>query len=352
MIGIIGGAGFIGRALARELRNAGCAVRVVDLQPSADGQVEVIRADVRDRAALTRALAGCGIVYNLAAEHRDDVRPTSLYQEVNVDGAENTCAAAEVHGIERIVFASSVAIYGASERELDEDAPPRPFNDYGRTKLEAEQVFEAWARRAPGRSLCIVRPTVVFGPGNRGNVYQLLGQIARGRSVIIGDGRNRKSMAYVDNVAAFLAHVRDRGPGIHAYNYVDKPDFDMNQLVALATEALGRDPRASRRIPYPLGLAAGLAADLVAAATGRSLPVSAVRIRKFCANTQFANRRALATGFVPRVALGDALRATIRHEFGTPEPSPAPPGPARSPDRAGSERPAKMIEKAVPIRSR
>ena len=64
-----------------------------------------------------------------------------------------------------------------------------------------------------------------------------LDQIARGRSVIVGDGRNRKSMAYVDNVAAFLAHVRDRGPGLHAYNYVDKPDLDMNRLIALATRA-------------------------------------------------------------------------------------------------------------------
>lgn len=352
MIGIIGGAGFIGRVLVSELRNAGGEVRIIDLQPPAAGRGEFVRADVRDRAALTPALAGCEIVYNLAAVHRDDVRPVSLYQEVNVGGAENTCAAAEAHGIERIVFASSVAIYGASERELDEDAPPRPFNEYGRTKLEAETVFEAWVRRAPGRSLSVVRPTVVFGPGNRGNVYQLLDQIARGRSVIIGDGRNRKSMAYVDNVAAFLAHVRDRGPGIHAYNYVDKPDLDMNRLIALATETLGRDPRASWRIPYPLGLAAGLAADLVAAATGRSLPVSAVRVRKFCANTQFANRRALATGFVPRVPLEDALRTTIRHEFGAPEPTAAPPGASRSRDRAGVGTPDELTEKAVPIRSR
>lgn len=313
-IGVIGGSGFIGRALATRLSDAGHPVRIVDRAGAAVPGAEVVRADVRERAALVDALAGCAMLYNLAAEHRDDVRPRSLYDEVNTGGAANTVAAAEAHGIERIVFASSVAIYGDAEDELDENAPPRPFNDYGRTKLEAERVFRAWAEGAAGRSLTIVRPTVVFGPGNRGNVYELLAQIARGRGLVIGSGRNRKSMAYVKNVADFLGHVREQGPGVHVYNYADKPDLDMNRLVELVQAAFGR-PRQVRRIPYALGLAAGYGCDLAAAVTRRRLPVSAVRVRKYCANTRFANRRALETGFVPRHSLEDALLETIRHEF-------------------------------------
>jgi GlcNAc-P-P-Und epimerase len=319
VIGVIGGSGFIGSALVRALRQAGHEVRIIDRAPSRAYPDAWIEADVRDGDALLQACRGCDVLYNLAAEHRDDVRPLELYHQVNVVGAQHTCEVAEQLGIERLIFTSTVAVYGMQEGEADETAATRPFNEYGRTKLEAEQVFRSWAERRAGRSLTIVRPTVVFGPDNRGNVYTLLEQIARGRSVVVGDGRNRKSMAYVENVAAVLVHALTFGPGVHVFNYADKPDLDMNELTQLAGAALGNGRARTVRVPYVLGIAAGMVADLAARLTGRSFPVSAIRVRKYRANTQFANARLLATGFVPPHDLRDALIATIRHEFGSPE---------------------------------
>jgi nucleoside-diphosphate-sugar epimerase len=325
VIGVIGGSGFIGSALVRALRHARPAVRVIDSAPSRAYPDAWIEADVRDRDALHQACRGCDVLYNLAAEHRDDVRPLELYRQVNVGGAQHTCDIAEQLGIERLIFTSTVAVYGMQEGEADETAATRPFNEYGRTKLEAEQVFRAWAERGAGRSLTIVRPTVVFGPDNRGNVYTLLEQIARGRAVVVGDGRNRKSMAYVGNVAGVLVHALTFGPGVHVFNYADKPDLDMNELTELARAALGQHRARTLRIPYVVGVGAGIISDLAARLTGRSFPVSAIRVRKYRANTQFANARVLATGFVPPHDLRDALVATIRHEFGAPEERPSPP---------------------------
>jgi GlcNAc-P-P-Und epimerase len=319
MIGVIGGSGFIGTVLVRALQQAGHVVRIIDRAPSQAYPDAWIEADVRDRDALLHACGGCDVLYNLAAEHRDDVRPIELYRQVNVAGAQNTCEVAKQLGIEKLIFTSTVAVYGLHEGEVDETAATRPFNEYGRTKLEAEQVFQAWAERGAGRSLTIVRPTVVFGPDNRGNVYTLLEQIARGRAAVIGDGRNRKSIAYVENVAGVLVHALSFGTGVHIFNYADKPDLDMNELTALARAALGDQRAHILRIPYVLGVGAGAISDLAARLTGRRFPVSAVRIRKYRANTQFANARVLATGFVPRHDLRDALFATIRHEFGSPE---------------------------------
>jgi nucleoside-diphosphate-sugar epimerase len=259
-------------------------------------------------------------VYNLAAEHRDNVRPVDRYHQVNVIGAHHTCDAAERLHIERLVFTSTVAVYGLPENEVDETAPVRPFNDYSRTKLAAEQVFRAWAERAPGRSLTIVRPTVVFGPGSRGNVHLLLEQIARGRSLVIGDGRNRKSMAYVGNLAEFLVHALGFGPGVHLYNYVDKPDLDMNGLVALANQTLGRGRLL--RIPYGLAMAAGAVSDWLGRVTGQQLPISRIRVKKYAAETRFAAERIAGTGFTPRDSLYDALVATIRHEFANEDCAP------------------------------
>jgi nucleoside-diphosphate-sugar epimerase len=324
VIGVIGGSGFIGSALVLALKRSGHEFCIIDRAPSQAYPDAWIEADVRDREGLSRAVAGCTIIYNLAAEHRDDVQPASLYHETNVAGAEHVCATAEAHGIEGIIFTSTVAVYGASASELDEAAPLRSFNEYGRSKLQAEGVYRAWAARGSGRSLTIVRPTVVFGPDNRGNVYTLLAQIARGRSVVIGDGRNRKSMAYVENVAELLVHALSFGPGVHVYNYADKPDLDMNELTALAAATLGDDRARRIRIPYLLGLGAGFAFDLAGRLTGWRFPVSAVRVRKYRANTQFSNARVLATGFVPRHDLRHALIATIHHEFGS-RPAGAPP---------------------------
>lgn len=315
MIAVIGGSGFIGTALARVLSAEGHAVRIIDTKPSEAFPHAWVQADVRDPKALETALEGAKVIYNLAAEHRDDVRPRSLYHDVNVGGAAHTVEAAEAHGIRRIVFTSTVAVYGAAEHELDETAPMRPFNEYGRTKLKAEQIYREWAARGADRCLTIVRPTVIFGPGNRGNVYTLLAQFARRRAAVIGSGRNRKSMAYVENMADFLAFSLKFGPGVEIYNYADKPDMDMNELATLAHQTLRPEGARPVRIPYALASVVGRGFDLVAALTGMTFPVSAVRIRKYCANTQFADARVRASGFKPKHSLRDALLRTMHEEF-------------------------------------
>ena len=205
---------------------------------------------------------------------------------------------------------------GFAAPDTTEEQDPAPFNAYGRTKLLAEEVQREWHAEAPEhRSLVIVRPTVVFGEGNRGNVYQLVRQIAARRFVMVGSGRNRKSMAYVGNVSAFLAKVMGLGAGTHLFNYVDKPDLSTAELVETVLQTLGRPPRIGWRIPYAVGYVGGAACDLVAAVSGRTLPVSAIRIRKFCSTTTFSADLAHSIGFHAPLGVRQALVRTIRHEL-------------------------------------
>jgi GlcNAc-P-P-Und epimerase len=99
---------------------------------------------VRSIEALRNAVPEGGVLINLAAEHRDDVRPKSLYDEVNVDGARNLCQVAREKGIQHIIFTSSVAVYGFAPAGTDESGEINYFNDYGRTKWLAEGVFKEW----------------------------------------------------------------------------------------------------------------------------------------------------------------------------------------------------------------
>ena len=314
MIDLIGGSGFIGTRLASRLESKGSHFAIIDKAPSVRFPARYRFADVRDVESL-RANLGGGPIINLAAEHRDDVRPVSLYRDVNVTGAANICRVASEKGVNTIIFTSTVAVYGFAAPGTDETGMIAPFNEYGHSKYEAEEIFRRWQQEdANSRTLVIVRPTVVFGERNRGNVYNLLKQMASGHFVMVGKGRNAKSMAYVENVSAFLEHALSFGPGIAVYNYVDKPDFDMNTLIRTVKGELGIAGRERIRIPYAAGMTIGYLSDFAALLTGRSFPVSSVRVRKFCATTQF-NSGVAETGFVASVPLADGLKKTVQYEF-------------------------------------
>lgn len=315
---VTGGSGFIGTRLVTDLLAEGHAVYIFDKVLSEKYPSICTVADVRDREALAKALEGIDVVYHLAAEHRDDVRPISLYYDVNVRGAENLVAACEANRVPQMVFTSSVAIYGLKAGEPTEESPADPFNDYSRSKFQAEGVFRQWFLRDPARSLVMVRPVAIFGEKNRGNIYNLLHQIHSGRFMMVGDGSNRKSIGYVGNIAKFLTFVRSCTDGCHIFNYADKPDLTTQELVDIALKAFNGARNRQRpllRIPYLAGLMGGYAFDIISRLSGRTLPISSIRIKKFTAQTTVSSEKMRRAGFVPAFSLTQALQRTIASEF-------------------------------------
>ena len=312
-VAIIGGAGFVGSRLAARLNRGNVCHKRYDIDLSCKSDKSTY-LDVENVVTLDQ-LTNVSTVINLAAVHRDDIRPLSRYDDVNVQGAVNVCEAARKHGINKIIFTSSVAIYGFAPADSDESGDPNYFNDYGRTKYLAEQVYKEWqAEDSESRTLVIVRPTVIFGEGNRGNVYNLLRQIAARRFVMFGDGKNKKSMAYVENVVAFIEYSLSFEPGLHIYNYIDKPDFDMNTLISGTRKTLSGKTNVGLRLPRSVGIALGYVADLVAMIIRKPLSVSSIRVKKFMGTTQFSSSVS-DTGFVPPVSLEEGLARTLRYEF-------------------------------------
>ena len=316
VVDVIGGSGFIGSRLVRRLlANEKISVRITDKSPSKLYPGLVKLGDVRSIDQLRDSISNHSVIVNLAAEHRDDVRPLSLYTDVNVDGAKNICTVASEKKVKTIIFTSSVAVYGFAPIGTDESGEIAPFNDYGRTKYQAEQIFKSWQAEVPEeRTLVIIRPTVVFGEQNRGNVFNLLRQIASGKFVMVGHGENRKSMAYVENVAAFIEYAMSFKPGVHLYNYVDKPDYTMNSLVANVNRILDRSEKIRLKLPFAVGFLIGKCFDLVAMLSGKRFSISSIRVKKFCTNSVY--KTAIdKTGFVQPVTLEKAIMQTVRHEF-------------------------------------
>ena len=132
---------------------------------------------------------------------------------------------------------------------------------------------------------------------------------------MVGKGDNVKSMAYVGNIVAFVKFmIENVGSGYNVFNYVDKPDLTMNELVPLVGKVLGKKIP-SVHFPYWMGMAGGRCFDVLAAITGRKLPVSSVRVKKFCSTTQFDSSKAMSSGFVPQYTLAEGLSRTLEFEF-------------------------------------
>ena len=317
-ITVIGGSGFIGTYFCEQLANNHIPFEIIDLRSSQRFPEKSKFGDIRDIESLRQTITG-DVIVHLAALHSDNVRDPQDYQRTNVDGTANIAQVCAEKNIRKIIFTSTVAVYGFAEADADETAPINPFNNYGHTKFAAEEILRSWQEKG-NRALIILRPTAVFGEGNRGNVYNLFKQIALGRFVMIGKGHNQKSIAYIGNFVAFLYQCLATKQDYALYNYVDTPNLDMNTLVRQVNYQLFGQEGGELRLPYWLGMVLGYLADFWSKLSRRKLLISSIRIKKFCSTSTFATSKSELDGFVQPYELEDGIKRTIHQEFINPDP--------------------------------
>jgi nucleoside-diphosphate-sugar epimerase len=310
---VIGGSGFIGTALIRELIALGFDVKNFDKKRNDEFKEITLVGDIMNLSALNEAVQGVDVLFHLAAEHRDDITPVSLYYDVNVQGARNIINAAEMNNVKKIIFTSTVAVYGLNKHDPDENSLLEPFNEYSKSKLQAEEVFIEWDKNGEERSLIIVRPAVIIGEGNKGNIYTLIKLIANNKFVMVGDGKNKKSMGYIGNIVKFLIKIIDLPEGVHIFNYADKPDMTTKELVELIKGELRLNSRPIIRLPYKIGVLGGYAFDILARITGKKYPISSIRIKKFCSTTTVSTKALERIGFIPPYSLKEGLKRMIKN---------------------------------------
>lgn len=311
MITVVGGSGFVGSRLISKLEKSVCDN--IDKKSSKFFDSITTICDIRffDKIFINKKTK---TVILLAAEHRDDVKDISLYYSVNVDGTKNVLRKMDEVGIKNLIFTSSVAIYGLNKNSPNESSVSDPFNHYGKSKLQAEKAIINWFNKNPkDKSVTIIRPTVIFGERNRGNVYKLLRNIYNGRVFVIGNGKNKKSMAYVENVVDFICFITKSQEGLNIYNYADKPDLSMNELVS-TTRKLTNQKNKIIHIPLFISLFIGYIFDSLSFLFNKKLLISSVRIKKFAASTTFDSSKSLSI-FEPKFTLNEGLKKTLKYEF-------------------------------------
>lgn len=122
-------------------------------------------------------------------------------------------------------------------------------------------------------------------------------------------------MAYVGNIVAFIKFlIENKAIGYNVYNYIDKPDFTMNELVGHVSKVLNKHiPMV--HLPYWLGMMGGYGFDLLAFFSRKKITISSVRVKKFCATTQFDASKVQTTEFRAPYSLGEGLARTLEFEF-------------------------------------
>ena len=175
-----------------ESRFAPCLVQVLK-----SPRLQFRKVDIRQHIPEDLAEGGVDLVANFAAIHREPGHEAWEYFETNLLGAENVCKFAETAGVRRLLFMSSISPYGISEKERDESSLPVPSTPYGASKLAAEKIHLAWQRGGTDRRILIVRPGVIFGAGEGGNVTRMIRFLRKGMFVYLGNKHVRKAGVFV-----------------------------------------------------------------------------------------------------------------------------------------------------------
>ncbi|MHB1487379.1 MAG: NAD-dependent epimerase/dehydratase family protein [Acidimicrobiales bacterium] len=310
---LFGGAGFIGRHLAHALRESGWRVVIADIcdndQPASGlGTARVIPCDVRLPIELTLPSTP-DLVVNLAAVHRTPGHPAHEYYDTNVSGALNITGWCQKMGVSRLIFTSSISVYGAGEHLKQETTPTCPNSNYGRSKLLAEQIHERWLDRPGARQLIIARPAVVFGPGENGNFTRLASALSRRRFAYPGRTDTIKSCGHVQDLVRALIFGLDSGQRLYRFNYCYPDRYSISQICQAFHDVAG--------FPLPRLIPMAPVTRALHATPGlRSLrPVSDLlaRASKLTASTNVAPMALMESGFQWETDLESGLRNWFEH---------------------------------------
>jgi nucleoside-diphosphate-sugar epimerase len=212
LVAISGGAGFLGLHLARRLCADGARVRTLDVaaldDPALEGDVEELRGDVRVERDARRLLAGADVLVHAAAALPIQSSRAAI-RSVNVEGTAVALAAALEAGVARVVLISSTAVYGIPEKHpIDESDPLIGVGAYGESKIDAERLVTAFARR--GLETVIVRPKTFLGPERLGVFEILFDWIREGRRIpVLGGGSNRYQLLAVEDLVDAVVRCFD-----------------------------------------------------------------------------------------------------------------------------------------------
>jgi len=313
---VTGAGGFTGGHLARALAARGDDVVALVRQemPAASLKARGISlaiGDVRDRRAVERAAAGVDVVFHIAAIYRQAGLEDEVYRAVNARAVGEVIRGAAAAGARRVVHCSTVGVHGDVEHPpANEDAPLEPGDIYQITKLEGERIAQQAAAET-GIEVVIVRPTGIYGPGDR-RLLKLFRGVVRRRFVTLGDGRIFYHLTYIDDlVAGFRLAGEVPAAAGRTYIIAGGEVTTLNELIERIAEVAGVEPPRLHLPVWPFWVA-GAACEAVCAPFRVEPPIYRRRVDFFTKSRAFDITRARQElGYAPSVSLREGIARTL-----------------------------------------
>lgn len=281
---VLGATGFLGGRLALALTRKGYAVRALarptsDVSPLAAGGIEIVRGDLADEDALARAVAGRQLVFHAAARV-GDWGAGDEFRRVNVDGTARVIAACRKQRVRRLVHVSSLTVLGLPRDGacVDEETPPAvsAVDAYSASKIAGETLVRR-AHGADGLETVVVRPGVIWGPGDATFLPRFAALLRRGRMVLVDGGRNRVALSHVDNlVQGMLLAASVPAAAGQVFHITDGEEITAAEAFRLLAETLGV-PLPRRSLPFPVIQAAAALMEAWARLRRRGEPPALTR---------------------------------------------------------------------------
>lgn len=305
---LFGGSGFIGTHLIHllnKIKKDDDKIYCLDLViPGEEGVVPgiveknenviYIRSDVRQKIDFDFIPTKDDIIFNLAAVHRTPGHEAHEYFETNILGAENVTAFAEEKGINKILFTSSIAPYGAAEELKSEETLPTPNTPYGISKLVAEKIHMIWQGKNSDRELSILRPGIVYGKGEHGNMTRLYNAIKGHYYFYAGRKDTIKACIYVKELVQFMKYriIDHSFKGYDIFNCTFEPAFTIEQIchnMMKATNLNSKIPCVNGKL---LMFVAGVMAPFF-----RKKGIHPDRVKKLMVSTNICGKKLSASGY-------------------------------------------------------
>jgi nucleoside-diphosphate-sugar epimerase len=272
--------------------------------------IELAGGDITNRQTLDAAMQGIEVVYHIAAIYRQAGLPDDAYRKVNAIAVRDVVEAARRAGVRRVVHCSTVGVHGDIEHPpASEDAPLKPGDVYQTTKLEGETLAREAGSRL-GIDVVIVRPTGIYGPGDR-RLLKLFRAAAR-RLPILGSGRIYYHLTYIDDlVEGFRLCGTHPAAAGRTYILAGAEVTTLNELVAIIARAAGARPPSLHLPVWPFWTA-GAICEAVCAPFGIEPPIFRRRVDFYTKSRAFDITRARTEiGYAPKVTLEDGVARTL-----------------------------------------
>jgi nucleoside-diphosphate-sugar epimerase len=314
---VTGAAGFTGGNLTRRLAADGHMVRAFVREPAlctdlTNLGVEVVKGDLRDSDSVRAAMSGVDLVYHIGALFRPENVSRQDMWDVNVQGTKNMLDAAEEAGVRRFVHCSTIGVHGDVENPpANEESPYAPKDYYQESKTEGEQLVRRYMdeHRLP---VSIFRPAGIYGPGDL-RFLKLVKPIKNGRFVMIGSGKTRFHMVYIDDLVdgILLCGTKPQALG-QIYILAGCDPVALNDLVKMVADIL-HVPPPRWRIPYAPVFMAGHLCELVFKPLGIHPPLYRRRV-SFFKNTRWFDitKAQQELGFNPKIDVRCGIERTAR----------------------------------------